>query len=63
MNGLTLSLGGLWLGEVRGNLSYHHPHLNPPPSSPEPNMVQGKGEESFLENEVKFRMRILDLMG
>ena len=40
----------LWLGEVRGNLSYHHPHLNPPPSSPEPNMVQGKGEESSLEN-------------
>jgi len=40
----------LWLGGVRGNLSYHHPHFNPPPSSPEPNMVQGKGEESFLEN-------------
>jgi len=22
----------LWLGEERMNLSYHHPHLNPPPS-------------------------------
>ena len=44
----------LWLGEVRGNLSYHHPHLNPPPCLRRSGFAQAgiKGEESFLENQM-----------